>query len=424
LLKSICSNIPVFLHPIDQAYMASENNMLQKKKVLGSVSLFRDCSREMLDEIAASLEEIQFGSDQVVFNKGDRLQALYIIEEGRVKAHDGSYLFAEFGASQFFGEYSLIDSSIRSASVTTLESTTLLRLEKRKFDELIEQYPHFARGIMIALISRLRSNNILEEELAQKSQELSREKKEIERRKSELEKLNANKDKFFSIIAHDLKNPFNTIMGLSELLLYNLDQYPKEKVREFITQVYNYSTHTYTLLDNLLQWARSQTKQMEVQPDFIDLKGLISDNINLLTNKAEEKNIVLKPEIDDQARQVYADENMINTVIRNLVSNAIKFTPEKGLVKISTHRQQDELVLSVSDNGVGIPKENLPKLFDLKTSYSTHGTHSEKGTGLGLLLCKEFVLMNGGRIWVESESGKGSTFYFTLPESPGKKDTD
>ncbi|HKL38862.1 MAG TPA: ATP-binding protein [Bacteroidales bacterium] len=393
--------------------------MLQKKKVLGSVSLFRDCSRQMLDEIATSLEEIQFGSDQVVFNKGDRLQALYIIEGGKVKAHDGSYLFAEFGANQFFGEYSLIDSSIRSASVTTLEPTTLLRLEKNKFDKLIEQHPHFARGIMISLISRLRSNNVLEEELAQKSQELSREKEEIERRKSKLEKLNANKDKFFSIIAHDLKNPFNTIMGLSELLLYNLEHYPKEKIREFVTQIYNYSTHTYTLLDNLLQWARSQTQQMEVQPDFIDLEALIHDNINLLTNKAEEKNIALEADIDQEARQAFADENMINTVIRNLLSNAIKFTPDNGLVRIHTRSQHGEVVLSIIDNGVGISKENISKLFDLKTSYSTHGTHSEKGTGLGLLLCREFVQMNGGRIWVESEPGEGSTFSFSLSESNG-----
>jgi signal transduction histidine kinase len=404
--------------------MASENNILQKKKILGSVSLFRDCSRSMMNEIAASLEEIHVGSDQVVFNKGDRLQALYIIEKGRVKAHDGDYLFAEFGASQFFGEYSLIDSSIRSASVTTLEPTVLLKLDKSKFDELIGRYPHLAKGIMISLISRLRSKNILEEELAKESQELSKEKEIVEQRKGELEELNANKDKFFSIIAHDLKNPFNTIIGLSELLLYKLDQYPREKIREFITQIYNYSTHTYTLLDNLLQWARSQTHQMEVQPDFIDLKTLVNDNVNLLTNKAEEKNIDLQIDLDDQASQAYADENMISTVIRNLVSNAIKFTSDKGWVKIHNYSRQGEVVLSVRDNGVGIPEENLPKLFDLKTSYSTHGTHSEKGTGLGLLLCKEFVQMNRGHIWVESEPGKGSTFSFSLPNSPGNVDTD
>jgi len=404
--------------------MASENNILQKKKVLGSVSLFQDCSWQMIHEIAASLEELHFGSDQVVFNKGDRLQALYIIEKGRVKAHDGDYLFAEFDAGQFFGEYSLIDSSIRSASLTTLEPTILLRLEKSKFDDLIEHYPHLTRGIMISLISRLRSNNILEEELAQKSQALSKEKEIVEKRKHELEKLNANKDKFFSIIAHDLKNPFNTIIGLSELLLYNLDQYPREKIGEFITQIYNYSTHTYTLLDNLLQWARSQTHQMEVQPDFIDLEALISDNVNLLTNKAEEKKIDLQTDLADQASQAYADENMISTVIRNLVSNAIKFTSDHGLVKIHTYSRPGEVILSVSDNGVGIPQEHLPKLFDLKTSYSTHGTHSEKGTGLGLLLCKEFIQMNRGRIWVESEPGKGSTFSFSLPAYPGNEDTE
>ena len=404
--------------------MAENNQLLQKKQVLGWVSLFRDCSSEILDEIASSLEELEFDKNQVVFNKGDHLHALYIIAKGRVKVHDGEYLFAEFGEKDFFGEYSLIDASIRSASVTTLERTQLFMLHKSKFDQLVDQNPPFARSIMEALIARLRKYNVIEEKLAQKSNELREEKARIEQRKQELENLNATKDKFFSVIAHDLKNPFNTIIGLAELMLYRFDSYSTEKLKEFVTQIYNYSTHTYTLLDNMLQWARSQTRQLEVQPEEIDVFELIQDNINLLQNKAEEKKIQLEKDIQEEAVKAFGDENMINTVIRNLISNAIKFTPEQGKVIIHTRPQDHHwLYLAVIDNGVGIARENISKLFDLNTGYTTHGTHSEKGTGLGLILCKEFVQMNGGEIGVESEENKGSTFWITIPrdKSTGEK---
>jgi signal transduction histidine kinase len=174
----------------------------------------------------------------------------------------------------------------------------------------------------------------------------------------------------------------------------------------------------------MLQWARSQTRQLEVQPEEIDVSELIQDNINLLQNKAEEKKIQLEKDIQEEAVKAFGDENMINTVIRNLISNAIKFTPEQGKVIIHTRPQDHHwLYLAVIDNGVGIARENISKLFDLNTGYTTHGTHSEKGTGLGLILCKEFVQMNGGEIGVESEENKGSTFWITIPrdKSTGEK---
>ena len=402
--------------------MTPDKSTLHKIKVLESVSLFKNCSASILEEIGSSLEELEFDKDQMIFAKGDQLQALYIIEQGRVKAHDGDYLFAEFGENEFFGEYSLIDESIRSASVTTLKKTRLLKLDRWQFDQLVEKNPKFSTTIMQTLIKRLRNCNVLEESMHQKSQELQDEKEQIEIKKQELENLNATKDKFFSLIAHDLKNPFNTIIGLSELLLYRFDSYPKEKIREFVTQIYNYSTHTYTLLDNMLQWARSQTRQIEVISEWINISDLIQENINLMQNKADEKNITIEPVIDHEAEHAYADENMVSTVIRNLLSNAIKFTPENGKVTILSRVNRDQQIqISVEDTGIGISKENIPKLFSLGSGYSTHGTKSEKGTGLGLILCKEFVEKLHGKIWVESEPGQGSIFHVTLP---GVEDKD
>ncbi len=400
--------------------MALENKTRQIRELLAGVNLFKNCDIPVRDEISYSLEALTFHTDQVIFSKGDRLQALFIIERGRVKVHDGDYLFAEFGPQDFFGEYSLIDASYRSATVTALEETRVLRLNKDQFDRLIDRNSKVARAIMETLIQRLRNCNVLEERLSQKSQEIHQEKELIEYKRNELEKLNATKDKFFSLIAHDLKNPFNTIIGLSELLLQRFESYSGPRMKEIVRQIYNYSTHTYTLLDNMLQWARSQTRQIKVNFEQIDLNQLIQDNINLLQNKADDKTIHLKTHIQPGADKAWADENMISTVVRNLISNAIKFTPQNGQVTIQTRLYDNHhLQLTVMDTGIGIAKEDLPKLFDLNTGHSTKGTNAEKGTGLGLILCKEFVNKNNGIIWAESEPEQGSSFHFILPLTQG-----
>jgi len=396
--------------------MALDNKTLQLRELLSKTSLFKDSASHILDGIVPSLESQTFTEGDVIFSKGDRMQALYIIDYGRVKAHDGDHLFAEFRPHEFFGEYSLIDDSIRSATVTALEPTRVVILYKENFDRLIERNPRVARAVMETLINRLRSCNVLEEQLTKKSQDLKREKEQIEKQREDLKNLNATKDKFFSLIAHDLKNPFNTIIGLSELVLQRFDSYSGKRIKEFVRQIYSYSTHTYTLLDNMLQWARSQTGQIKVHPEQVELDIVIRENINLLQNKAEEKHIKLETDIHQDACQVFGDENMISTVMRNLISNAIKFTSEDGVVLIRSRlKDREHVELSVFDNGIGIPQENLSKIFALDAGYTTQGTRGEKGTGLGLLLCKEFVQMNGGEISVESEVNQGSTFYVLLP---------
>jgi signal transduction histidine kinase len=389
----------------------------ERMQILKSVNIFQDSTEEILAELARSMEEVNIGQGEVVFHKGDLLHAMYIIVEGRVKVHDAEHEFTQFKSRQYFGEYSLIDSSVRSASVTTLEDTRLLRLDKRVFDNIISKNVDIARAILKALIKRLRSNNILEEQLTQKSYELKQEKEEIEKKRKELEELNATKDKFFSIIAHDLKNPFNTVIGLSELLLYRYDSYDEEKIKEFIGQINKFSSNAYNLLDNLLQWARSQTGRIKINKSQVNICKLADENVFLLQDKANEKNIQLLNEVDGSLI-CWVDKNMINTVIRNLISNALKFTDENGFVKVVSEDWDDDRVkISVVDNGIGMDEEDIPKLFNITTNFSSEGTNSEVGTGLGLILCKEFVEKNDGRIWAESEKGKGSTFSFTIPKA-------
>ncbi|HTF19453.1 MAG TPA: tetratricopeptide repeat-containing sensor histidine kinase [Chryseolinea sp.] len=233
---------------------------------------------------------------------------------------------------------------------------------------------------------------------------------EMEKRSEELERLNQVKDKFFSIISHDLRSPVNALSGLLDLLdkgAVSASELPKH-IKELKARF----NHTRTLLNNLLDWTLLQMDKLSVQAAKIDVYNIVEENIQLLS-AVQSKDIRLINEVPRNAIG-FADSNTINLVIRNLITNAIKFTNDGGTVRIAAREKDAEWLVSVKDNGVGINNEVMKILFDKTAPYTTRGTANEKGTGLGLILCKEFVEKNGGRIWVESEDGKGSTFFFTL----------
>ena len=231
----------------------------------------------------------------------------------------------------------------------------------------------------------------------------------------QLKEINATKDKLFSIIAHDLKSPFNSILGFSELLSQNLHSYGIEKTEKFVEQINSTAKSTLTLLENLLNWAKTQTGQIDFQPENLRLESIIQEIVVVLNSSAKIKNITLNYfQTDDFV--TYADRNMLQTILRNLISNAIKFTNSGGKVDIYAISDKNQIEITISDNGVGISEETRSKLFKINGSISTKGTANEKGSGLGLILCKEFVEKQGGKIWVESELGKGSEFKFTLPK--------
>jgi PAS domain S-box-containing protein len=232
----------------------------------------------------------------------------------------------------------------------------------------------------------------------------------------ELLETNAEKDKFFSIIAHDLKNPFHSILNFSDLLLKHYSTYDKEEVLTFIKMISESSRQAFNLLDNLLHWSRARTGRINLQPVPVDLNSLVTINISLLEISAIEKNIHVTHSVKPKTF-VQCDENMISTVIRNLLSNAIKFTRPAGKITITSHEKPNTHDISITDTGVGINEENLGKLFRIDTHFSTTGTANEEGTGLGLILCREFVTLNNGSIRVVSKPGKGSTFTVELPKA-------
>ncbi len=230
---------------------------------------------------------------------------------------------------------------------------------------------------------------------------------------SKLEQLNASKDKFFSIIAHDLKNPFGVILGLSDVLVSDYDKMDDDEVLELITEIRKSTNKTYNLLENLLNWARSQMGQITIFNERLSLYNLIRESIEPVEANAINKNIKLEIDVERKAI-IRTDHFILKTVVRNLVSNAIKFTPRGGTVHIATKRSKDGIEIHVKDTGIGMDNYMLEQLFKLDKNSSRIGTEKESGTGLGLILCHEFIEKLGGIIKVESEVNKGSSFIIKL----------
>jgi PAS domain S-box-containing protein len=236
----------------------------------------------------------------------------------------------------------------------------------------------------------------------------------LNEKESQLRELVTTKDKLFSIIAHDLRSPFNAILGLSELLIENSKDFEVAKSKKFLEIINSSAKSTLILLDNLLNWAKAQTGQIIYKPEKTNLSAVVKEILEISNSIAKLKNISLNY-IQTDNIEVYADLNMLKTILRNLISNAIKYTHPNGEIDISAVQNQNNIEITVSDNGIGMNEETRHKLFEIDTKITTTGTANEKGSGLGLILCKEFVEKHGGEIWVKSELGKGSSFVFSLP---------
>ncbi len=237
---------------------------------------------------------------------------------------------------------------------------------------------------------------------------------QLQTKTEQLIALNASKDKFFSIVAHDLKGPFLPLLGNLEFLIKRAPTSSPLEIREMCSASYLAAERIFELLENLLQWSQMQTGGMECDPEQVDLSLMADNDVDLLADMARRKGITLRNQVPVGA-SVYADKSMIDTVIRNLVNNALKFTSAGGHVAILAHPNGRFMEISIEDTGVGIKKEDMAKLFSLNAPHSTVGTGQEKGTGLGLIMCKEMVEQNGGQIWIESEPGLGTQVKITVP---------
>ncbi len=307
----------------------------------------------------------------------------------------GIYFFSRFSMKQF----SIIDEKNAELEVKIIE--------KEESEEAINNY---AQEILL-------SSKMLED----RAGELNITNAKLIESEKELLELNSMKDKFFSIIAHDLKNPLASFKDITCLMAENYNEFSETERLEFIELMKDSSKQIYSLLENLLQWSRSQTGKIIFDPDQIDIKMIADSTLSLLKIHSDNKKIRLINNIE-KSLYAFGVANMISTVIRNLVSNAIKFTDENGEIRLKAKPEGDFVRVSIIDDGVGMKAGDMDKLFRIDVNHSTIGTGDEKGTGLGLILCKEFVEKNGGKIWVESKRGVGSTFSFTVPLKGGEEE--
>lgn len=285
-----------------------------------------------------------------------------------------------------------------------------------------------ACGIIRDVTERMSS----EEELTRLIEELQVSKDIIEQHASELitlndklieseeqlKELNASKDKFFSIIAHDLKSPFQGLLGYAQLLATNVGNLTNDEISEFANNLNESAQQMFKLLENLLQWSRIQRGKMEYAPEIIVLHQIADLNVALIQSRAEQKRVRLCNNVDPSLL-AYGDVNMVNTIIRNLMSNAVKFTREGDEIGITAKVIDGETVeITVYDTGVGMSQMAMERAFRIDTHYTSIGTNNETGTGLGLILCKELIEMNNGNIRIDSKIGEGARFTFTLPYPP------
>ena len=318
-------------------------------------------------------------------------------------------LFSQEMLQKLFRDQVRFETESKDIQIAELSETEARHIDKIKREEFIRNIlvVVFALSVIL-LITVYRSG----QRRKQINTLLLQHQEETERRSEELERLNQVKDKFFSIISHDLRSPINALSGILDLM--SKEGLTQDDFEEQTRELRIRFNHTRTLLNNLLDWTLLQMDKLSLQPAKINLHNIVNENIEILTS-LQTKQIKLVNKVPENAIG-YADSNTINLVMRNLLTNAIKFTNDGGEVTISAQEKTREWTLTVHDNGVGIKPEVQQILFDKTSPYTTRGTANEKGTGLGLILCKEFVEKNGGRIWVESEEGRGSTFLFTVPK--------
>ena len=332
---------------------------------------------------------------------------------------EGNYLKVNNALSKLTGysERELLSRNILDITHPDDRPNDLKKLDKTLSGEIShfhmeKRYIHKLGHVVWVLlsVSLVRNNNNEPLYFISQVQDITEQKKY----EQELQELNLSKDKFFSIIAHDLKSMFNNILGFSDLLKSEIKTGDPATLEQYVDMVHSSAHQTYAILANLLEWANSQRGKIPFNPAPIALQELLNEELEVLRKSAERKNIELTILIPDNLT-LTADKDMLKTILRNLISNAIKFTPKCGRIELNAAHGLRQVEIAVRDNGIGMAKKNLDNLFKLDIINSTPGTENEIGTGLGLMLCSDFVKKHGGKIWAESEPGQGSTFKFTMP---------
>ena len=335
------------------------------------------------------------------FDSKEELLDVNIADDLYVNSEDREILKAEIEKTGFVKNYEIKVKNKNGEHKIVLETSTTLKDSSGK----IIAY----QGILRDVTDEKRHEELMGKYVA----DLAEVNMQLRNSEIELKKLDAEKDKFFSIIAHDLKSPFNSLLNLSEFLVEDISDLTMEEVKSFSREINRSAQNVFNHIVNLLQWSQIKTGGLEQVVENVALSSFVNSTIALIEGNAAKKNISVQNDIDTRLFFT-GDRNMINSIFLNLITNSIKFTPRNGLIKITTDENDKMITVMVMDNGIGMSDENVEKLFRIDKHFTTSGTSNELGTGLGLILCKELIEKNNGKIWVKSEEGVGTTFFFTL----------
>lgn len=411
--------------------LKAEKILKEREKKTSRPSISETDNLRIIHELQVHQIELEMQNEELVLAK----EREHILKEKYIHLYD----FAPSGYITLSKKAEINELNFRAASILCKERTALI---KNRFDLLISVdtrpiFNSFFYGIMenktkdtCEVILNIGNNvpthvyliGVIEEKSNQFFLTLlnitDRKKIDliVEKQNKELRKLNADKDGFMSILGHDLRSPFMSILGFSELLLKNIKHYDLKKIETYASYIHQSTIKGFKLLEDLLLWSNTQSGYLTFHPKKIKFKHLFTEVVETLIPIANAKSITINC-TDEINLTVYADNNMLQTILRNLISNAIKFTHKGGKIYVSVFQNASLVNISVTDNGIGIDPLALEQLFNISEMNSTKGTEDEDGSGLGLVLCKEFVRLHEGTIWAESELGIGSTFYFTLNQA-------
>lgn len=385
----------------------SKNNLKTDKSEINN--LLNESQKENT-KLTVKIEDLEKAQD-IIFEQFKTLELQRLdLEKQQKKLEEESYKFRG-RTIELFGKVVDLKKAKKTISLQN-EKLENQQVEIETHQLLLEKSNQKFRKRTIELFGKMI-------DLKKAKKTISLQNEELETQREQLKALNTSKDKFFSIIAHDLRNPIAGFLNLTEILSSNFEVFSESESKVFIDVMNQASIQLYNLLENLLLWSKAQTNNMTHEPKFISIKKMIENTIDILMVNIENKNLKINFNIDETL-VAFVDENMITTVIRNLISNAIKFSYPDGKITLSCIEKDNLIEISVIDNGIGIKKEDQEKLFRIDQNVTTLGTSKERGTGLGLILCKEFVEKNNGKIRMESDLNKGSSFIFTIPQKDTK----
>ena len=392
------------------------NEHLAYLNTLRNTQIFADASEQVLDQVSRNLKEVNLSNGEALFHLGDPGHEMFIIKSGSVKVHDDDHIFAMLKEGDVFGEYALIDTEVRSASVTCNEDCVFLSLSQDVFYRLIRNDQQVLQGVMRLMVNRLRNLDVVQKELADKNIQIEKQKEEIQEQKERAEQSEKYKEQFLANMSHEIRTPMHAILGMTNILKRNEHLKPQEKYLEAIQQS---SQNLVVILNDILDLSKIEAGKLNIDSAPMNPITVIENVMDILRFKAQAKGLAFDYQIDnDVPHNVLGDAGRLNQILVNLAGNAIKFT-DKGFVKIILSSKEvngsPNLQFEVKDTGIGVPEEKKDLIFASFEQGDIGKTKKYGGTGLGLHISKQLVELQNGNIWMTSVEGTGSSFYFTLP---------